>query len=127
MIQKQSRFLYWTPRVLSIIFLVFLFLMSLDVFSLSENPWEIALGFLIHNIPFFILLIILIIAWKNEMVGGITFLSSGIIYLGLITYTMITSGFEWYYLAWAIQISGIAFFIGALFLIGWFKKRKMKI
>ena len=27
-------------------------------------------------------------------------------------------------LAWAIQISGIAFLIGILFIVGWFKKNK---
>ena len=32
--------------------------------------------------------------------------------------------FEWYYLVWALQISGVAFFIGILFLVNWFKKKK---
>ena len=77
-----------------------------------------------HNIPTIILLIALIISWKYEIVGGIGFIIAGILYIGFIIANLIKTGFEWYYLAWAMQISGVAFLIGILFLIGWFKKRK---
>jgi hypothetical protein len=33
--------------------------------------------------------------------------------------------FEWYKVAWAVQLSGPAFFVGIMFLLGWFKKRKI--
>jgi hypothetical protein len=122
--RKVSKFIYWTPRVLSIIFIAFLALFSLDVFEGNYGFWGTVLGLFIHNIPAMILLIILIISWKREIVGGIGFVLAGILYIAMILINIIKTGFEWYYLLWALQISGIAFFIGILFLVGWFKKKK---
>lgn len=122
--RKQSKFIYWTPRILSIIFILFLALMSLDVFDQNLGFWETILGLIMHNIPVFILAIILWISWKYEIVGGIGFILAGLLYAARILMTVIITGFEWYYFSWVLQISGIAFFIGILFLIGWCKKKK---
>lgn len=122
--EKTNKYIYWTPRILSVIFLLFLALMSLDVFAENLSFWEIALGLFMHNIPVFILLAVLIISWRYEIVGGITFILAGILYVGIILKNALANGFEWYMLLWIIQISGIAFLIGILFLIGWFKKKK---
>ena len=115
-----SKGLYWTPRILSIIFICFLFLMSLDVFDLGLNFWQTVAAFFMHSLPALFLLIVLVISWKYEIVGGVVFILAGLVYIALIT----RNKFEWYYLSWAIQISGVAFVIGALFLMGWFKKNK---
>ncbi|MDD4983460.1 MAG: hypothetical protein PHH82_01300 [Candidatus ainarchaeum sp.] len=117
--RKVGKFLYWTPRILSIILVIFMFLMSLDVFGNGLGFWQTALAFFMHNIPALILLIVLIISWKYEIVGGITFILAGLLYIVL----LFRNPFEWYMLAWAIQISGIAFLIGILFIIGWHKKK----
>lgn len=122
--KKISKSLYWTPRILSIIFICFLALMSLDVFESSSSLSQIILALFMHNIPAIILLIVLWISWKKEIVGGIAFILAGLLYIAMILKTAITTGFEWYYLTWAIQISGIAFLIGILFLIGWFRKKR---
>jgi hypothetical protein len=122
--KKISKFVYWAPRVLSIIFILFLTLFSLDIFDLKLGFWGTIVGLFMHNIPAMILLIVLIMSWKHEIVGGISFILAGILYLAIILVNIIKTGFEWYYLAWAIQISGIAFVTGILFLIGWLKKKK---
>lgn len=117
----MNRFIYWTPRLLSILFILFLGLFSLDVFD-PENNYSFAetlIALLIHNIPSFVLLIILLFSWRREIIGGICFILGGLIYIGFILRNIFETGFEWYYLAWSLQISGIAFFIGILFLIGW--------
>ena len=119
--KKIGKFVYWTPRILSIVFIFFLALMSLDVFSSELSFWQIVVGLLMHNIPAFILLVVLLISWKYEIVGGIAFILSGLLYTVIL---MILNPFEWYMLSWSLQISGIAFLIGILFLIGWFKKKK---
>ncbi|MFH1316392.1 MAG: hypothetical protein ABII01_02640 [Candidatus Woesearchaeota archaeon] len=124
MVKKVGKFVYWTPRILSIVFILFLALFSLDIFEGNYGFWGTILGLFMHNIPSIILLVVLIISWKYEIVGGIGFVLAGILYIAVILMNIITSGFGWYYLLWALQISGIAFFIGILFLIGWFKKRK---
>ncbi len=122
--KKISKFIYWTPRILSIIFILFLALMSLDVISPGLSFWQIILGLFMHNIPVFILLIVLLISWKHEIVGGIAFIVAGLLYITLILIDAFINGFKWYMLSWTIQIAGIAFFIGILFLVGWFKKKK---
>ena len=99
--------------------------MSLDIFEGNYGFWGTVLGLFMHNIPAIILLIVLIISWKREIVGGIAFVLGGILYITLLLINSLKTGFEWYYLLWAVQISGIAFFIGILFLIGWRKKKKL--
>lgn len=119
---KQNKYIFWTPRILSIIFIVFLSLMSLDVFDTGEGLKSIALGLLVHNIPSIILLIILILSWKRELIGAISYLIVGILYTGLVLSALIRNGFEMYYLGWIFQISGIAFLIAILFYFGWKEK-----
>ena len=75
-----SKSLYWTPRILSIIFILSLLLLSLDVFAEGLSFWETALGLFMHNIPALVLLIALLISWKYEIVGGIVFILAGIFY-----------------------------------------------
>jgi hypothetical protein len=96
---------------------------SLDVFEQELTPMQLAIGLFIHNIPALILLILLIISWKYEILGGIVFISAGLIYILLLT---LSSRFEWYMLSWSAIISGPAFLIGILFLIGWRKKHYHK-
>ena len=120
---KTSKLIFWTPRVLSILFILFLVLMSLDIFGNNYTFWETAVGLFMHNIPALILLVLLIISWKYEIVGGIGFILAGVLYISVILTNVTKTGFEWYYLAWAAQISGIAFLIGILFLVGWKKKK----
>jgi len=122
--KKIGKFVYWTPRILSILFLIFLALMSLDIFDMKLGFWGTIIGLFMHNIPVFILTILLIISWKHEIVGGIAFILAGIVYIAILLMNAVKTGFKVYYLAWAVQISGIAFFIGIMFLVGWFKKRK---
>lgn len=124
----MTKFIYWTPRILGILFVLFLGLFSLDVFDPSNNYslTEMIIAFFIHNIPALILLIILIISWKYEIVGGIGFILGGIIYMAFVLISILGNGFQWYYLSWILEISGIFFFVGILFLIGWKKKSKFK-
>ncbi|PKM91363.1 hypothetical protein CVU82_02075 [Candidatus Falkowbacteria bacterium HGW-Falkowbacteria-1] len=117
---KISKSLYWTPRILSIIFICFLALMSLDVFGSGLNFWQTVVALFMHNLPALVLLVVLIISWKHEIVGGVGFILAGLVYIVL----LMRNQFEWYLLSWAIQISGVAFLVGTLFLVTWFKKRK---
>jgi len=118
--QKISRVLYWTPRILSILFLLFLVLFSLDVFDSCSSFLSCALGLLMHNIPVFILAIILWISWKREWIAGIIFIFAGLLYIYL---TLFRNNFQWYYLSWSFIIAGPAILIGVLFFLNW-KRRK---
>jgi hypothetical protein len=118
--KKQiNKFVYWTPRILSILFLLFLAMFSLDVFSPGMSFWQIIVGLFMNNIPVLVLLIVLIISWKHEIVGGIVFILAGLLYIGA-TYVFRYSQFGWP----LILIAGPAFLIGILFMMGWMKKRR---
>jgi hypothetical protein len=102
--EKINKFIFWAPRILGIFFVLFLMLFSLDIFDLGLNVWETAVGLFMHNIPALILLIVLIISWKREIVGGVVFILAGIV------------------LFQSLILAGPAFLIGILFLVNWFKK-----
>lgn len=70
----KSKILYWIPRVLAIISILFMAMFSLDVFGGNESFGMKLLGFLVHNIPVLILTAVLIVAWKWEIAGGILFI-----------------------------------------------------
>src|SRR3989338_3943336 len=98
--KKINKYLYWAPRILSIMFILFLALMSLDIFEGNYWFWGTILGLFMHNIPAIILLIVLIISWKHEIVGGIAFVLGGLLYIALLLIASLKTGFEWYYLLW---------------------------
>jgi len=120
--KKVGKFVYWTPRILSIIFICFLAMFSLDIFDMNLGFWGTIVGLFMHNIPAFILLAALLVAWRYEWVGGVVFILGGIVYIALLS----RNPFEWYMLSWAIQISGVAFLIGILFIVNWIQKRNRK-
>ncbi len=68
------KILYWFPRILAILSILFLLLFSFDSFGGDVPPGKQILGFLTHNIPVFVLIIILVIAWKYEVIGGALFI-----------------------------------------------------
>lgn len=122
---KQKRgWIFWTPRIISILFLLFLAMFSLDVFGQGYTFWETVLALFMHNIPVFVLAILLAIAWKYEIVGAIAFILGGLLYIATLVVQAIRNQFEWYMIAWSFQIALPAFFIGILFYVGWKRKRK---
>jgi hypothetical protein len=118
-----SPFLYWAPRILSLLFVGFLMLFSLDVFDGGYGFWGTLLALLIHNIPAFILLALVIVAWKRELVGAVTFFAAGLLYIFL---AFVRGNIPWYLaLSWSMTISGPAFVVGALYLVGWRKRKAL--
>lgn len=119
--KKINKFIYWTPRILALVFVGFLALMSLDVFSSDLNWRQIAMGLFMHNIPVLILLFVVLISWKHELVGGIIFTLAGLFYMFTLT---MNATLAWYIaLSWSMTIAGPALLIGILFLVNWHKKR----
>ena len=121
--KKISKFIYWSPRLLGIIFILFITLFSLDIFDMKLGFWGTVLGLLMHNIRSIILAAILIISWKYEWVGGVVFIIAGLLYI----FSTLRRGIAWHLvIIWSMIIAGPAFLIGILFLINWKKKKKMK-
>ena len=120
---KISRFVYWTPRILAIVFILFLAMFSLDIFDNNYTFWEIVLGLFMHNIPTFILLIVLLISWRYEIVGAVAFILAGILY---IVWLLMSQKLEWYMLFWVLQIAGPTFLVGILFWVNWKKRKQVR-
>ena len=119
--RNLNAFIYWTPRILSLAFVAFLMLFSLDVFDEGLGFWGTLLGLFMHNLPALILLALTLASWKREIVGGIAFVAAGFLYI----ISTILRGVPWYQLlSWSMIIAGPAFLIGALYLVGWYRRKK---
>lgn len=68
------KILFWFPRILGILAILFMMMFSLDVFGGEDSIGKKLIGFLVHNIPAFVLIAALVIAWKNEIIGGLIFI-----------------------------------------------------
>ena len=118
---------YWLPRILCMLAIVFVSLFALDAFSSELSFWQQMGAFLMHLIPSFILLALLILAWKKELIGGIIFMLIG---LGLSpvvfshNYRMNHSIFMSLGIILTITIPFAI--VGLLFLISHFKRKKLK-
>ncbi len=78
--EKPKKALYWAPRIICILAILFVSLFALDAFDSSFSIWQQIGGFLIHLVPSFILLGLLILAWKYEYIGGIILVLIGLVF-----------------------------------------------
>lgn len=107
-----KQLLFWSPRILCILFATFLSLFALDVFSEGYGIWEAMLALLIHLIPTYLVVISLAIAWRWEWVGSILFIALSLGYLAS------TTGGSWI-------IAGPLFLVGILFLVNWIYRAQL--
>lgn len=122
---KINRFVYWTPRILSILFICFLSLFSLDIFDMKLGFWGTIVGLFMHLIPSIILIAFLLVAWRFEWVGAAAFILFGFWYVSIVINNVIRSQLAWYIaLSWSLTIAGPAFLVGILFLANWIVKKK---
>ncbi len=66
-----SKILIWVARAICILAILFVSMFAFDSFSGERTFWQKAGGFLIHLLPSFILIALLVLAWKRELIGGI--------------------------------------------------------
>jgi len=71
----------WSPRVLAILFALFLSHFALDVFDGKSGILETLLGFAIHLIPTGIIVIAIILSWRREWIGGVVFIILPLFYI----------------------------------------------
>ena len=107
------RILFWSPRVLGILFAIFLSLFALDVFNEGYSVGETILALLIHLIPTYLVVISLALAWRWEWVGSILFIALTLFY-------MASSGSG----SWVI--SAPLWLIGLLFLLNWTYRAQLR-
>lgn len=113
----NKKALYWVPRVLAVVLAAFISLFAFDVFGEDYTLSEKIVAFAIHLLPTFLLIAILIIAWKWERIGGLIYLALGIFYL------LMMIGEDIPLIAY-LAIPGWVLLTSALFLINGLKSRK---
>lgn len=112
----MKKTLYWTPRILCLLFAAFISLFAFDVFEDSHGFWQTALALLMHLIPTALVLVLLAICWRWDWVGGVVFPALGFLYVAMF----------WGRFAWSAYalIAGPLALLGALFLASWRVGRK---
>jgi len=113
-----KRWLFWTPRILCILFAVFISLFAFDVFGEGYGFWETIRALLMHLIPTGVILIVLALSWRWEWVGGALFIALGVLYL-----VLFWGRFHW---SAYLVISGPLFLLGVLFLINWLYRAELR-
>jgi len=110
----KNKFLYWSPRILSIMFVAFLCLFSFDGFT-EFNGWQTIFAIAIHLAIPAVVLLGTIIAWKRDLVGTAIFFFFALYYVHMVGLNR-----HW---SWYVSISGPAVIVGILFLLSWFQRQ----
>ncbi len=72
------KILHWVPRILCILAIIFISAFALDSFAAECTFRQNLRGFLMHLVPSYILIGLLIVAWNWEVIGGIIFTIIGL-------------------------------------------------
>jgi hypothetical protein len=123
--KTSVKIVHWVPRILCILAILFISIFALDSFSPERTFWQNMGAFLLHLIPSFVLIALLIIAWKWELIGGIIFTIIGLVMSPLIyshNFRMNQSAGK---SLGAILIVTVPFIVvGILFIVSHFMKKK---
>lgn len=113
-----KRLIFWAPRVLCILFAIFVSVFALDVFGAGYSFGETVLALLMHLIPTAIIVVVLAISWRREWVGGVLFTALGALYFAM----------SWGQGQWFVNpiMSGPPILIGVLFLINWVYRAELR-
>ncbi|MBM4399714.1 MAG: hypothetical protein FJ041_05240 [Candidatus Cloacimonetes bacterium] len=102
----------WIPRGLIIAVAIFANLFSYDAFEGQSSIWMKLIGYIIHNIPVIIVLLILWLTWKRPFWGGYIFglVAAALIYFfGRGLYSFILWNFLFFVLP--VLIGSVLFFL----------------
>ena len=114
-----KQIVYWAPRALGILIVILLTLVSTDVFEEGYTFWQALGGFFMHMLPAFAVLIVLVLGWRREWIGALGFFAFAIWYIAF------AWGRDMHWSAYAL-LTGIPGLIGALFLLGWVYREKVR-
>src|SRR5687768_8736313 len=111
----SARLLLWSPRILGILVSVFIGAFALDAFGEGKPFLPAIFEFVIHLIPAFVLLALVVASFRWEWIGGMAFVGLALVY----AMTMSRGRLDW-----MLVISGPLAVVGVLFLWSWFRRRR---
>lgn len=124
--EKSVRVFHWIPRIICILAILFVSLFALDAFAPGQPFLKQIGGFFIHLIPSFILLALLLVAWKWEIVGGTVFILLGLGLSPLVFYQNYKMNQSIGMSLGIISAVTIPFaLVGILFIVSYYKKKKL--
>lgn len=91
-IVHMKQILHYSPRILSILFCLFIMMFSFDVFEGDNSIFEMLIGFFMHNLPVFGMAIITFFAWNNDLIGGVGFIGVSLFFFFLVSSNMNNEG-----------------------------------
>jgi hypothetical protein len=103
-----DKLFYFLPRILAILFIIFISIFAFNVFRQDFSFFVLLGKFFVHLIPSFLLIFLLVISWKREFFGGVLFIVLGLVY--------VIKGWNFPFIA-KLTITGPLFLIGILFII----------
>jgi hypothetical protein len=117
--EPRKTILYWLPRILSILFALFISLFALDVFDEGFIFPEVLWALLIHMVPTMLIILTLLVAWRWEWFGTVMF-------AGLAGFYIIMTAFREHWSAYlAIPLPLLA--IAILWLFAWRQKKRYQL
>jgi hypothetical protein len=118
MTEGMKKMLYWSPRILCLLFAIFISLFAMDVFGHGQGFWRTLFALGIHLIPTALVLVVLAASWRHEWIGAVVYVALA----GL-------------YLVWAagrfplgvyFMIAGPLVLAGLLFLLNWIYRSELR-
>lgn len=108
---RTQRLLFWSPRIVALLFAAFLSLFALDVFGAGYGFWETLIALAMHLLPVGVLLVGILFAWRWEWVGTLFLTGWAVWYLAT----------AWGQFAFSVYLllAGLPFAVGLLFLLNW--------
>ena len=117
MSHPSAQLLYWSPRILGIAYAAFISIFALDVFNEAQGFLPTLAALAIHLIPTFIMVAVVIVAWRWEWIGA-----------GIFTALAVT--YAWnvlpQHMVWALGIAAPLLLIAALFFANWIEQPKIR-
>ena len=126
--KTSTKVIHWAPRVICILAIIFISMFAADAFASGLTIWQQIGGFLMHLIPSYILIALLIVAWKWEFVGGIIFTIIGVGLSPLLfMFNYQRNHSIWWSLLVIVTITLPFVIVGVLFILSHYKKRREKL
>lgn len=115
---KTKQILFWTPRILCILFAIFISLFALDVFDEGYGFPTVLLALLMHLLPTAVVVFLLIVTWKREWIAAVIFFLLATLYIVDTQWSQ-----HW---ASYVSISGTMYVMGIFYLINWIWRKELR-